>query len=574
MELSRIVPFRGGYRSPSGPAVLRTFSTFVSDLWVLRFWPLPTLCRPPIDLSQECEYTTNARQSYLQTLYSIFTSWLALLVALSASVVFAGLFYFHIKTGYFDDTFIYLHMAWNAVNLGTLRYFPTVSSSSALLASSPLHMFVLVVAALLAKAFGYSAPTLFWARLVLYLGGIITPVLFLPFFRSRLKFYVLIITVYFLLSCTYSTVFEFEGGLLYFWVVALMLSFPKRTTNLSFAALLPLGVLIRPDMALVPYVGLLASELLRDRRSLWRWASRALMFGAGYGVLWSCLAVGFGVYPIPISWWTKASVIFLFSSQSLLQVFATSLGQVWASPFLPSDIAGWSLVLLAVFALAPTSRRARVGWIVAGLVAVYMFSRMPSNFWWYYQNIVVMLVAIGLGAMYARQGVLLRSHFAITAFTVVLLGVSLYTNFLKNPPLPWDFAVTSRAQTYEYLGAQAQPNGTYILPKLGRVIIRNPEIGMIAYFGGRNGWMWDVAGLAQPLPGMMSSSLRFFYPTSLRHPAASFASQLARRTHAKVVDVWAMGSGSPAAFQGARKACNVVIPKGFLCVNYVPPSQW
>jgi hypothetical protein len=130
----------------------------------------------------------------------------------------------------------------------------------------------------------------------------------------------------------------------------------------------------------------------------------------------------------------------------------------------------------------------------------------------------------------------------------------------------------SRAQGYQYLAARAVGDGTYDLPGIGAVFIKNPEIGMTSYFSGDRAWIWDGAGLAQPLNDrkVTRSALRYFFPRRLRETAFTDGEQLAQRAGRplRVVEVWAMEDRN---FDAARKACRYVIEEGAICANdYMP----
>jgi hypothetical protein len=103
---------------------------------------------------------------------------------------------------------------------------------------------------------------------------------------------------------------------------------------------------------------------------------------------------------------------------------------------------------------------------------------------------------------------------------------------------------------------------------LGDVIIKNPEIGMTAYFSANPTFQWDSAGLAQPIdiPAVMNSKLGLLYPNSIKLTALQDARELVdkrgRMTH--VVEAWAMQDRK---FDEARKKCQYVIESVALCVN-------
>jgi len=109
------------------------------------------------------------------------------------------------------------------------------------------------------------------------------------------------------------------------------------------------------------------------------------------------------------------------------------------------------------------------------------------------------------------------------------------------------------------------------------VLVKNPEMGIISYFSGRGAWIWDGAGLAQPMDvrEVKQSLLRYAYPTSLRQDAINDAATLVNRLGQTlpVVEVWGMEDRD---FDKARKVCQQVIVEGALCVNpfrIIAPSR-
>jgi hypothetical protein len=496
---------------------------------------------------------------------------------------FVAYHYVVVKKSYFDDVFIYLHMARNGVEAGTWQYFPVVERS-ALLASSPFKLVILTVATGIAHLVGFAGRTVEDAEFVLLCAGFLGWLVFLPFWRDRLTQYAVAGAIYFLSATAFSSAFDFEGGLLFLWVLSLaaVLTRPIDSPR-SLALLLPIGGLIRPDLALIVYAILLGMVVAEPRI---RERLLSVSFGWLFAIpaVWVALSLTFSVYPIPVTYWTKASIPRLFEDATLLQLVFERLGTVMAAPSTFSrgtaTIVGALVLLLAmVLALSRTSRPVLVG-AVAVLATVLLFGRLPASSWWYYDNILLVVLAllclniaqpVGDGAQAVR--------IASATLLFVVLGLAVGTKAFRDQPGLWSFdeARAGRAQGYLFLARNANGDGSYTLPQVGRVLVKNPEMGIISYFSGRGAWIWDGAGLAQPMDvrEVKQSLLRYAYPTSLRQDAINDAATLVNRLGQTlpVVEVWGMEDRD---FDKARKVCQQVIVEGALCVNpfrIIAPSR-
>ncbi len=494
--------------------------------------------------------------------------------AFGLATVLAAYHYLVVKESFFDDVFIYLHMARNAVESGTWQYFPVVERE-ALLASSPLKLVLLSIATALASVAGFGERSLDNAQIILLLTGVLSWLAFAPFWRGRMVPYALAGAVYFLSATAFAAAFDFEGGLLFLWLFTLLrLIGQPEARPLALALLLPLGGLIRPDLAIIVYAVLVAvastDAVVRQRLLGMRWA--ALLAAPS---LWVVLALSLSVYPIPVTYWTKAAIPTLVENESFLQMLFERVGMVLNAPGTVSPktatTIGVSLMLLFVVVSLPRLRHAAAVGIVATVASVGLFSRMPASFWWYYDNLVLIVLAVLLAnAVFERRpgfGVV-RVTSGLLVVVVLLMGAG--SKALRDFPGIWSFGRddAGRTQGYLFLARHANGDGTYMLPGVGRVLIKNPEMGITAYFTGAGAWIWDGAGLAQPLdvPAVRRSRLRYVYPRSLRLDAVEDAQVLVNRAGQSltVVDVWAMEDRD---FDKARKVCKYVIVEGALCVN-------
>ena len=131
-----------------------------------------------------------------------------------------------------DDAFIYLHMAANIVEAGTARYFP-ITGSSMLLSSSPLRLLTLVPGLLALELAQVPLRTIEAARFAFLSSGLVSFLVFLPFWRNRLKAYMWVGVVLFLLGMSLDAVFLMEGGVLFLSLLSLASCWPSDPATIS-----------------------------------------------------------------------------------------------------------------------------------------------------------------------------------------------------------------------------------------------------------------------------------------------------------------------------------------------------
>jgi hypothetical protein len=230
------------------------------------------------------------------------------------------------------------------------------------------------------------------------------------------------------------------------------------------------------------------------------------------------------------------------------------------------------ILILLFFLLAMVrDSRARLAAFVTIVISGLILLNAPSAFWWYYQNDALLLlgVAVGVLARHRVSEIVSTSNLrAASAFVVIYMATLLIGKSFSDGPIQWSIEPAHRGQAYIYLGTKALGDGSYDLAGIGKVFIKNPELGMTSYFSGDKAWIWDSGGLAQPLdePHVQSSPLRYFFPPPLRWPALTDARILAARSGKPlhVVDVWAMEDRN---FVAARQKCSYVIEEGAVCSN-------
>jgi hypothetical protein len=474
------------------------------------------------------------------------------LVALSIVTTLIGLAllwpqYVTIKRSYFDDTFIYLHVAQNAVELGTWQYFPN-TERPALVASSPLKAIVLTLATAIAWPFTGGERSLAAAGIVLPIAAMITPLLFLPFWWRDRRRFLLLLAPYALLAAALDAVVEFEAGLIYWWIATIIRNFVERKDDRMTHVAVVLGPLVRPDVGVIGLLALLLAHQSRaDRlpRVLHNWIVASL----AAAIVWSLICWAFGVWPIPTTYWTKAALPKLFDSSFMVTFFVERMGSValgvapWASRSFASALAlFWIAMILIIVSRSQALGRWRAPLLV-GFV-VLLLSRTPANFWWYYQNALVAFVAIALAVLVTQRDAAARA--ACWALVITVIAVVVPSRSLREPQIMWHFDTPSRAQGYLSMARTFAPDGTIELPGLGRGYLNSLEIGITSYFGGRNAFIWDNAGLAQAQPDALKSKLRFFYPARLRELPDKDVERLAKdRPDVQLFVAWAMESRDP-----------------------------
>jgi hypothetical protein len=493
------------------------------------------------------------------------------IAAAAASFALLTWYYLKIRGAFFDDVFISLHIARNGADHRNWQYFILVDRA-ALLASSPLKILLLTIAAKITTVFGFTARSFANAKLMLVVYAPLAWLVWLPFWKKRIAAFCWVGTAYFLCSISLDAAVDFEGGLLFCWVAtfALLLSEPdERLQELGW--LIPLGFLIRPDVALPVLAA--AVVLLGIRR--WRRFGAALIPRSAMLVaIWCVLCWIMQVWPIPVTYWAKAALPKMVEEKFMIDVFLERLGMVTAGRLLENSAVATltgALILISFLLATVHGSRARLAAFVTVVISGLMLVRAPSGFWWYYQNDAMMLlgVAIGLLARHRISEIISSSNLrAVAAFVMIFMATLLYGKSFSDGPIQWSLDAAYRGYVYRYLGTKAIGDGRYDLAGIGPVYIKNPELGLTSYFSGDKAWIWDSGGLAQPLldPHVQNSPLRYFFPPPLRWPALTDAKTLAARygKPLHIVDVWAMDDRN---FVAARKECLYVIEEGAVCSN-------
>jgi hypothetical protein len=486
----------------------------------------------------------------------------ALVAVIGIAVTFAQ--YHAVRTSFFDDTFIYLHVAQNAVEFGTWQYFP-ISERSAMVASSPLRAIVLTVATALCWPFTGGERSLASAAMILPFSAVLSALVFLPFWwRDRAR-YLVLLAPYALLCVAFESMSEFEGGLLYWWIATVMRDYAERNRSVAASFAIMLGPLVRPDLGALGLIALLLAHWRQGEKlhlHLRAWFAAAVIIA----LIWITLSLAFGVWPIPTTYWTKAAVPKLFDTSFMVSFFFERSGQValgsapWSSRSLAAGLGVfWSA--LAIIVLARSRAYAGAGAVVMLLIVLLYLARTPANFWWYYQNALIAFAAVAVALV-----LLYRDARGVAVLLLMsLMVVSVAAKAWRDPVLPWNFAQPSRAQGYQAMAKTFAADGTIELPGLGRGYLVNPEIGITAYFGGRNAFIGDSAGLAQAIPQSLRSKLRYVYPTSLRTTYEADLARLSGGRSVTLFEAWATETRD----ENLLKHCKHVVLDRTVCVSNV-----
>ena len=485
------------------------------------------------------------------------------LLAASCAFAFAMLLasgYFLFKNqSYFDDSFIYLHMAANIVEMGTARYFP-IAESGMLLSSSPLRLLTLVPAFFVLDAFNVPLRTIEAARFAFLCSGIIAFLCFFPFWTNRPKAYLLLGAAFFLLSISLDTILLMEGGVLLLSLLTLVKLLHERTQNyFGLGIALLLVGLSRPEIGVVAIVVTTLVYLFEPK------ALAGMVLGLLIGFLvYSALMLALGVYPLPSTIWSKkiTGELKLFTNKNLIDILPFNIAQIMGMSW---SWVGWLLIgLPAVFSLALS--RGAVPVIAAISLLLVIAGSMPY-FVWYSQNFLIAFLVIILSVTIELHRARAMS-LAIPLGLVLLLSFSLalITNFGKSKVYPWN-ENSPGYLAYQEVAKGSVGDGKYVIGRYSKepVRVRMCEIGIVSFFSGPNSWLFDVCGLVQigNLEGASKSWLRYLYPSSFGETGDD---QLARfkdpqKTH--VIDVWALRSSEEVA--GAVGKCRFVDDR--FCIN-------
>lgn len=483
-------------------------------------------------------------------------------------MLMVGFYYINLRDNFFDDVFIYLNISQNAVEYGTWQFFPLINRP-ALLATSPLKILILTLSSHISNFIGFNERNLLSAKITLLINGYLCFLIWLPFWRTNIKKFLFLGIIFFLLSLSLNTMIEFEGGLLFLWITTLLFNIKNREFQQSnVSILLALGLFIRLDMTL-PII-LTTLLFLRDYKVIFGF----LKFSAIMTVVWIGITIFYKVWPIPITYWAKSSLSTLFEERHMIYYFFERLGIVTFKRIenLPeiSTFIGISIMfcLLLVVLNGKTSKFIAIfSFIAYGII----FIKAPANYWWYYENTLVTIIGFicGLAVMNLENTskFILQEQKEVLYLIILIIFITVGSAFRDGPKV-WSFKEPSRAQGYIYLANNFE-NGAIWINGIGYAFVKNPEIGITSYFAGKDGWIFDMGGLAQPLDveSVKNSLLKLLYPKRLRQNAFSDL-QILYKLHGKelpILTIWALEDRD---FDKAKTKCKFVNIEGSLCINW------
>lgn len=199
----------------------------------------------------------------------------------------------------------------------------------------------------------------------------------------------------------------------------------------------------------------------------------------------------------------------LFGNKNLIDVLPLNIARLFG---LENKYVGW-LFILAPVVFSVYLKRSAI--LVASLIAALLLiaKSMPANSVWYSENFMILIFILGFGVaieLHNRQ--MPKLAYSLGSILSILFVFLLTSNFGTNKSYPWN-ENTVVYRTYQQVGESVSENGVYTIETYSQnpVRIRMCEIGIVSYFSGRNGWIYDLCGLAQVgnLRGATESWLRF-----------------------------------------------------------------
>lgn len=469
-------------------------------------------------------------------------------------------FFLFKKTAYFDDSFIYLHIAANIVEQGTARYFPIVESDM-LLSSSPLRLLTLVPGFYILDFFNIPLRTIEAARFVFLCSGFVAFLCFVPFWTNRLQLFFLASAAFFLLGASLDSLFLMEGGVLFFSLFTLAKLLTERSKNYFLIGVAVFFVgLSRPEIGAVAALSTLLFYIT-DRKAI---ARLAIGFFCAFSIYW-VLMLALGVFPIPSSIWTKqiTGKLKLFSENNLIEVLPLSISRIMG---LSWPWIGWVMILLpGVFSLPLAKGSIPIISTVASLLIIAFF--LPGNFVWYNENFLIALFVLSvIVAIEIYRKSMIKMASILIGVLVLAFSLTLKANFGKNKYYPWN-ENSPGYLAYQEVGKSSIGGGRFIIRRYSNmpVRVRMCEIGIVSYFSGTNAWLYDICGLVQigNLKGASQSWLRYFYPSSFAETGDDQLMRFEDNQTTPVIDVWALRNKEEVA--GAIGKCKFV--DDMFCIN-------
>ena len=432
------------------------------------------------------------------------------------------------KTAFLDDAFIPLRIARLILKEGTAQFFP-ISDSSALLASSPLRLLVLLPSTAAAEIIA-DGPSLNAARVTFFVSGLLGALLFLPFFRERMRYWVIGMGFAGLLSLSTEAALQMEGGLLFWAVYTLLFRLhtggPPWHTPGRIGLLVGLLTLTRPEFGLV---AILPMTLLIGRAERGAGLFRFFVVLMGCAAIWIAIALALGVYPIPSTYLSKFATArmgmfgpgFLRQLPEYISHYFT-LGYRMPTPLI---VLG-SLGLLFLLAWRKLRRLLTAGWLLGSFALLCLGA---GNFLWYFENLFIVVLTVLLWVVLERWR---PGRMRTYRRYLCMVGLALFfaSSLARQRALPWDFgAEHSYAVSYRNIARHHVGHGLFVFPEREPTLLRMSEIGIVGYFCDESLWLCDASGLAQPGNLLLDRArgLVLLYPNwMIRSAAEEYADML------------------------------------------------
>jgi hypothetical protein len=430
---------------------------------------------------------------------------------------------FRAQRDFWDDTFIYLHIASNIVEHWSARYFQ-VADSWALLASSPLRLLLVLPGVALSTLLGMGR-TLQGAQLSLAVALVTSAVLAFvagrALGRTRLGILLLIATPW--LMPMFTSILQMEGALT---LAGGALGFAAlRSRNIVHLGAVFVGLAFARLELGVAFLAATAVLALGDRdlrRSLVQWRGTRTGIGGALCwiaiplVVWVALAASWKVWPIPVTYLLKAitaevRLLSGFVYENIGDKFLEWLRITRIDPKRTIAVNSIGMALAGAFVVAvglplgssPGSARStgRVARSVFLGVYFIIVCRGANTFVWYHENVALAFVGAILEVLdtsWARQSMPRR---LAAVMGVALAAQGAYVNGKARKRYHEDFSDDPTSHSignlYRRLGQNHDPASPLLShPALGPYVLYTCEIGTIAYFGD-NVWFRDNCGLAQ-----------------------------------------------------------------------------
>lgn len=467
-------------------------------------------------------------------------------------IIWTWVFIFQVyqKTSFLDDAFIYLTIARNILDIGTAQFFP-VSSNQSLLASSPLRLLVLIPSTWIARLFTDVNASLETARLTFYFSGILSSLIFIPFFTKNRKIWYYSFIFAGLLSLSTQTALQMEGILL-FWVGLSLLTLLSNQAIFDQNGLRKIGYLIglflltRPEYGIVAFSILLGIVFYQRNFSLLRAYCVPIVI---CGVCWIVISLFLlHVWPIPTTYLSKIITAQLNQFGPKLSFYLPSfVNNFFFKNFYINTylILGFGIAYVLIIAWKNVLYRFVASFIV---IVVLIISQSAGNYFWYYENFFITFLTIGFFIVLTYSLKMVKQNLLSVIFSSLILLMFIRSSLNYNPDFSWNFTKVSSALSYQNISTAHIEQGIFKFDGLPPTYIRMIEIGIVSYFANNFSlWIYDTGGLAQAgtLKGVKDSFFANFYPSSILVDGAEEYTKLCNRFKSKdnkcqLHDAWAI----------------------------------